>query len=57
MEIDQIVARNTMLEADNRLLVNKIKELRKYIKNLEQIIKQQDLQIQEITSGNQKELF
>lgn len=54
-EIEKIKVRNAMLESNNRILIRKSKEKDKKheaeIKQLEKIIKDQDLEIQRLTNG------
>lgn len=50
LDIEKIVLRNNVLESDNRLLSNRIKKLRKEIKELEKMLEAEkkranDLQI------------
>lgn len=56
-EIDQIKARNVMLESDNRILANKVEKQNDEIKKLEKIIKEKDLEIQRLINGTQQKLF
>ena len=53
-EIERLKARNNELDGNNRLLLEKIKQLRKEIKNKDEIIKESERIIAELRYKQQK---
>lgn len=53
-ELERLKARNNELDGNNRLLLEKIKQLRKEIKNKDEIIKERERIIAELRYKQQK---
>lgn len=53
-ELERLKARNNELDGNNRLLLDKIKQLRKEIKNKDEIIKERERIIAELRYKQQK---